>query len=219
MTASSPPRAVLWDMDGTLLDSAAYHSAAWREVLERDGVIITEAQFVATFGQRNDTILREWLGAELPDSEVERIGGAKEARYRELVRERGVVLLSGVGEWLRRLQAAGWHQAIASAAPRLNVEAILDALAIRPFFAAVTSSEDVQRGKPDPQVFLLAAERLGVPPARSVVVEDAPAGLEGARRGGMRSVGVRTSHPHLQADLVVDSLADLPADAFERLLG
>lgn len=218
-SSSALARAVLWDMDGTLLDSAAYHSEAWREVLARDGVVVTEAQFVSSFGQRNDTILREWLGADLPDSEIERIGGAKEARYRELVRERGVVLLPGVGVWLARLHAAGWRQAIASAAPRLNVEAILDALALRPFFAAITSSEDVRRGKPDPQVFLLAAERLGVPPARSIVVEDAPAGLEGARRGGMRCVGVRTSHTHLQADLVVDSLADLPDDAFDRLLG
>src|SRR5581483_10634122 len=104
---------------------------------------------VATFGQRNDTLLRAWLGAELSTTEIDRIGGAKEARYRELVRERGVELLPGVGRWLARLQAAGWRQAVASAAPRLNVEAILEALAIGPFFAAITSAEDVQRGKPD----------------------------------------------------------------------
>lgn len=218
MLANSPPRAVLWDMDGTLLDSAEYHWLAWRATLEREGVATTREQFVATFGQRNDTILRGLLGEDLTDAEVARIGGAKEERYRALVRERGVVLLPGVGRWLAQLAQAGWRQAIASAAPRLNVEAILDALDIRPFFQAITSAEDVQRGKPDPQVFLLAAERVAAPPARCIVVEDAPAGLEGARRGGMRAIGVRSSHAALVADIVVDSLAELDDHAFEQLL-
>jgi beta-phosphoglucomutase family hydrolase len=218
MTSNGAPRAVLWDMDGTLLDSAEYHWLAWRATLAGEGYPLRHEQFIATFGQRNDTILRDWLGADLALADVERIGGAKEAHYRDLVRERGVVLLPGVGAWLERLRAGGWRQAVASAAPRLNVEAILEALAIAPYFAAITSAEDVQRGKPDPQVFLLAAERLGVPPARCVVVEDAPAGVEGARRGGMRSIGVRSSHAALPADIVVDTLDQLDAEAFDRLL-
>jgi HAD superfamily hydrolase (TIGR01509 family) len=205
-------------MDGTLLDSAEYHWLAWRDTLGADGFDLAHEQFIATFGQRNDTILRGWLGADLPASEVDRIGGSKEALYRQFVRERGVHLLPGVERWLRQLQAAGWRQAVASAAPRLNVEAILEALAIAPYFAAITSAEDVQRGKPDPQVFLPAAERLGVAPARCVVVEDAPAGVEGAHRGGMRAIGLRSSHATLPADIVVDSLADLDDDAFDRLL-
>lgn len=218
MTAT-PPRAVLWDMDGTLLHSAEYHWLAWREAMAAERYELTYEQFVATFGQRNDTILRGYFGPDIPPGEIERIADAKELRYRELVRERGVALLPGVARWLSSLQAAGWRQAIASAAPLLNVAAIVQALRIGPFFDAITSAEDVQRGKPDPQVFLLAAERLGAPPARCIVVEDAPAGLEGARRGGMRAIGVRTSHAALEGDIVVDSLADLPDDAFERLLG
>jgi beta-phosphoglucomutase family hydrolase len=219
MTSNDEPRAVLWDMDGTLLDSAEYHWLAWRETLAGEDFDLTHEQFVATFGQRNDTILRAWLGGDLAASEIDRIGGAKEARYRELVRERGVELLPGVGRWLERLQAAGWRQAVASAALRLNVEAILETLGIGSFFAAITSAEDVQRGKPDPQVFLLAAEWLGAAPARCVVVEDAPAGIAGAHRGGMRAIGVRSSHPDLRADIVVGTLDELTADAFDRLLG
>jgi len=218
MTPESSPRAVLWDMDGTLLDSAEYHWHAWRETMAAEGYELAYAQFVATFGQRNDTILRLWLGADLPATEIDRIAGAKEALYRRFVRERGVKLLPGVERWLTRLQATGWRQAVASAAPRLNVETILAALAIGPYFAAITSAEDVQRGKPDPQVFLLAAERVGAPPARCIVVEDAPAGVEGAHRGGMRAIGVRSSHAALPADIVVDTLDDLDDDAFERLL-
>src|SRR5918911_1685903 len=213
------PRAVLWDMDGTLLDSAEYHWRAWRDTLSGERFELAHHQFVATFGQRNDTILRDWLGADLSLGEIDRIGGAKEARYRALVREGGITLLPGVERWLRRLKADGWRQAIASAAPRANVEAIMAALNIEAYFDAISSAEDVQRGKPDPQVFLVAAERVGVPPARCIVIEDAPAGLLGAQRGGMRAIGVRSPHADLKADIVVDTLAELPDDAFERLIG
>jgi beta-phosphoglucomutase len=212
------PRAVLWDMDGTLLDSAEYHWLAWREAIAAEGRDISHDYFIKTFGQRNDTILRGLFGQEYALGEVDRVGGAKEARYRELVRERGVRPLPGVERWLRRLQADGWRQAVASAAPRQNVEAILAALGIDAYFDAITSAEDVERGKPDPQVFLVAAERVGVAPARCVVVEDAPAGIEGARRGGMRAIGVRSSHKDLQGDIVVDTLDELDDDAFDRLL-
>src|SRR6185369_11376737 len=124
------PRAVLWDMDGTLLDSAEYHWLAWREILAGERYELEHSQFVATFGQRNDTILRDWLGADLPISEVDRIGAAKEARYRALVQAGGITLLPGVERWLIRLHADGWLQAVASAAPRANVEAIMAALGI-----------------------------------------------------------------------------------------
>jgi beta-phosphoglucomutase len=206
-------------MDGTLLDSAEYHWLAWRESLAAEGFPLTYERFVASFGQRNDTILRGYFGPDLPMSEVDRIGAAKETRYRALVRERGVALLPGVGRWLAQLRASGWRQAIASSAPRLNVEAILAALDIESRFDAIVSAEDVQRGKPDPQVFLLAAERVGAPPARCIVVEDAPAGVEGAHRGGMRAIGVRSTHAAIHADITVDTLAELPDDAFERLIG
>jgi len=204
-------------MDGVLVDSAEYHYAAWREALAREGVDLSYDAFRATFGRRNDTILRYLLGPDLPDSEVARIGDLKESLYRELVQTRGITPLSGVLDWLARLRDQGWRQAIASAAPRANVDAIVRALGIAHYFGAITSSEDVTRGKPDPQVYLIAAQRLGVPPARCVVVEDAPAGVEGARRAGMRCIGVTSTHPHLDADLVVAALSDLPADSFEKL--
>ena len=215
---SSAPRAVLWDMDGTLLDSAGYHWLSWQEALAREGHAMTRERFDATFGRRNDAILREFLGDDaLPDT-IARIAAAKEERYRELARAGGIEPLPGVRAWLARLKAAGWRQAVASSAPRLNIATILDAMGLAPFFDAVAADEDVERGKPDPQVFLVAAEKLGAPPARCVVVEDSPAGLEGARRAGMRSVGITTTHPDLQADIVVRSLEDLPPNAFDRLL-
>jgi len=209
--------AALWDMDGTLIDSEEYHWLAWRETMAREGVPITHAHFLATFGQRNDAILPQWLGADATAERIEQIGDAKEARYRELVARGGIAPLPGAAEWLARLRAEGWLQAIASSAPRLNVEAIVHALGFDGVFQTITASEDVHRGKPDPDVFLVAASRLGVEPAHCVVVEDAAAGIEAARRAGMRSIGV-SRKAKLAADIYVESLPELPADAFARLL-
>jgi beta-phosphoglucomutase len=211
-------RAVLWDVDGTLLDSAAYHWQAWHDTLALEGFPLTWEQFASSFGQRNDAVLRAYFGADFPLSEVDRIADAKENRYRELMREGGVTLLPGVGHWLRQLHAEGWRQAVASSAPRLNVITILEALDIGRYFDAIVSAEDVQRGKPDPQVFLTAAAKVGVSPEHCIVVEDAPAGIEGARRAGMRTIGVLSTQVQLDADVVVGTLADLPADAFSGLL-
>ena len=211
-------RAVLWDVDGTLIDSSEYHWLSWRDALAAESFPVTREQFDATFGQRNDEILRGYFGADYPAAEVKRVADSKETAYRTLVRERGISPLPGVRDWLERLKARGWRQAVASSAPRQNLDAILDALSLHDYFDAIVSAEDVTNGKPDPQVFLVAARRLGVPPSSCVVVEDAPAGVEAARRAGMRSVGVLSSHGDLDADVVVRTLAELPDDAFDRLL-
>jgi len=134
------------------------------------------------------------------------------------VRTQGIQLLPGVYHWLQYLHAHGWQQAIASAAPRENIETIIDVLDIGTFFNAVVSAEDVQRGKPDPQVFLTAAARVGVPAPRCIVIEDAPAGIEGAHRAGMASIGVTTNHTHLKSNREVQTLEELFDDAFEELL-
>jgi beta-phosphoglucomutase len=211
------PRAVLWDLDGTLIDSEQYHWLAWRETMAAEGVALTHQQFLATFGLRNDAIIPQWIPGASTER-IERIAGAKEQLYRRLVREGGLRPLPGAAEWTRRLADEGWRQAIASSAPRENIEAVLAVVGLGSDFQAVVSAEDVTLGKPDPQVFLTAAARLGSPPAQSIVVEDAAAGIEAARRAGMRSIGVSRKGPPLPADLAVASLADLPPDAFSRLL-
>ena len=155
-------RAVLWDLDGTLVDSAEYHWLAWREALTAEGHTFDKAFLVATFGQRNDRILRALLGPDASAAEIERIADDKEACYRTLVRKRGIELLPGAELWLKRLRASGWRQALATSAPRANVAAMVEVLGLAEYFGAMVAAEDVQRGKPDPQVFLLAAERIGV---------------------------------------------------------
>jgi beta-phosphoglucomutase len=217
MVDSLGPRAVLWDLDGTLADSREYHWRAWKEAMGAEGLPLTEAQFLASFGQRNDAILGAWLGAGADPVRIRRIGDAKEAFYRELVREEGITPLPGAAEWVRSLHADGWRQAIASSAPRQNVEVMQEALGFEGLIEVLVAAEDVSEGKPDPEVFLRAAHRLGVPPDRCVVVEDAEAGIEAARRGAMASVGVGGGAVGA-ANVVVASLAELPPDTFLRLI-
>lgn len=205
-------------MDGTLVDTEECHWLAWRHTMAEEGHPLTYEQFLASFGQRNDVVLRGFFGPHLPEGEIDRIAAAKEAHYRHLVRSRGVTLLPGAAEWLDRLARLEWRQAIASSAPRANVDTVLSVLGIADRFGAVVAGEDVRHGKPDPEVFLRAAERLAVPPQRCVVVEDAPPGLAAAARAGMRAIGVTSSRAALHADIVVARLDQLPEDAFERLL-
>lgn len=211
--------AVLWDLDGTLVDSAESHWLAWHEALISAGYPFDRDYLMATFGQRNDRIMRQLLGPEASPEQIERISDEKEARFRTLVRKRGIDLLPGAELWLKRLRASGWRQALATSAPRANVEAVLAVLGLAEYFSALVAAEDVQRGKPDPQVFLMAAERVGIPTYRCIVVEDAPAGIEGARTAGMRTIGVGARHRSLSASLTVLSLDMLPEDAFDELLG
>jgi beta-phosphoglucomutase family hydrolase len=211
--------AVLWDLDGTLVDSEDYHWLSWRDTMAAEGIPITHDQFLKTFGLRNDEILPRWLGAAATPARIQQIADAKEERYRRMVREGGLDPLPGAAQWLERLHEQGWRQAIASSAPRKNVEVVLEVTRLASCFQALVSAEDVTAGKPDPQVFLTAASRLSAPPSESIVVEDAAAGVEAARRAGMRSIGVNRNGNQLAADIAVASLADLPPDSFARLLG
>src|SRR5271169_1385643 len=214
----SAARAVLWDMDGTLIDSEQLHWISWRDTLANEGITITREQFLASFGQRNDSIIPRWLGAAATPERIERISKAKEELYRQMVRRDGMSAEPGVIAWLHRLRNEGWLQAIASAAPRANIDAVLETLSATHIFQGIVSAEDVHRGKPDPEVYLTAASRVGVPPDRCIVVEDAVAGVQGARSAGMKSIGVSHNGKQLPADVVVQSLDLLVPDAFERLL-
>ena len=214
------PQAVLWDMDGVLIDTGPLHFETWGAALSPLGVTMTQDLFRATFGMNNRGVMTTLLGAEPEASVLALVSEAKEAAFRDLIRG-AAQPLPGVVDWLARLQAAGVKQAVASSGPPENIAVIVDELGIRAFFDALVSAAG-KAGKPDPYVFLEAARQLGVPPAHCVVVEDAVAGVEAARRAGMRCVAVTTTNPPealAGADLIVDSLADLPADAFSNLLG
>lgn len=210
-------RAVLWDLDGTLVNSEEYHWQSWRDALAPEGLSITYDQFLASFGMKNDPIMRMWLADGYTPERSARLAEAKEADYRRLAQQNGLHPLPGAREWVSVLKAAGWRQAIATSAPRANAEVMLNALGMASLFDAIVVAEDVSHGKPDPEVFLTAAARVGAPASRAIVVEDAATGIEGARRAAMKSVGVNARRS-LGADVNVTSLVELPADAFDRLV-
>ena len=146
------PKSVLWDPDGTLVDSEQYHWLAWRDTMAAEGVALTHPEFLKTFGLRNDAIIPQWIPSATPE-QINQIADAKEQLYRRLVRERGLEPLPGARHWTERLALDGWLQAIASSAPRENVDVVLTVIGLAPCFQAIVSAEDVTRGKPDPQFF------------------------------------------------------------------
>jgi beta-phosphoglucomutase family hydrolase len=210
---------VIWDMDGVLVDTGEFHFQAWSRALPEFGIPFTRQLFRDTFGMNNAGILEVLLGETPAPELLAEISERKEQLFRRAVRGR-VQPLPGVLAWLERLKAAGMRQAIASSAPPANIDALVGELGLRDYFDAMVSGFDLP-GKPDPAVFLKAARRIGVPPERCVVVEDAVAGVEAARRAGMKCVAVTTTNPAQVlkgADVIVERLDALPPDTFERLL-
>jgi beta-phosphoglucomutase len=202
-------KAVLWDLDGVLVDSAPFHFQAWRELLASLGRELSEADFRRTFGLRNDAILSELVG-DLPPAEVERLAARKEELFRRAALG-NIVPLPGALALLRLLREQGFELALVSSTPHGNIDLILGSLGVEAAFDVIVGEEDVRQGKPDPEGFLLAAKRLRVPPGECVVIEDAPVGVEAAKRGGMLCVGVSRDRPRdalAEADLVVESLED-----------
>jgi beta-phosphoglucomutase len=188
-TLTQPPEALVFDMDGTLIDNMPYHNRVWLEILtELGGQPDPRTFHEQTAGKTNPEILRMFLGAGLSDEALARHSLEKETRYRGLYRE----VMAGLHAFLERAQGAGLKLALASSAGRENIDFVLERLGLAGVFSAVVSAEDVTRGKPDPQGFLLAAERLGVPPGRCLALEDSPRGIEAARRAGMAVLVVLT---------------------------
>ncbi len=217
----SRERGVLFDMDGVLVDSGPLHKESWRRIAMDAGRPMEDSFFDRTFGMRNEEILEELLGPDLEGARKAELGRRKEEVYRELARER-LVAAPGAADLVRALKEAGFRTALASSGPRANVELVLDVTGLGEMMDAYVCAEDVERGKPDPQVFLEAARRLDLEPSRCVVVEDALVGVEAARRAGMKVVGVAGEEERKavlrEADRVVSSLEELSPRVFEELL-
>jgi HAD superfamily hydrolase (TIGR01509 family) len=212
-------RGVLWDMDGVLVDTGEFHFQAWEGLLPEYGLPFNRELFNATFGMNNYGIVKALLGREPDPRLVDEIAARKEERLRRFVQGH-VTLLPGAADWLNRLKAGGWRQAVASSSPLENIHAILGSLRLDAFFDALVSGADLP-GKPEPALFLSGAHALTVSPKRCVVVEDAIAGVEAAKRGGMKCIAVLTTNPAetlSKADVIVERLHLLPSDAFDRLV-
>ncbi len=216
----SETKAVIWDMDGVIADTAPYHLKAWQQVFQKKGVSFTENDFRHNFGQRNDTIIKNVLGKSVSQGEIDAIAGEKERNFRQSVRQH-LTPLPGAVELIKSLKKHGFSIALASSAPIENIRLILGGLDIYDCFQAIVSGREVKEGKPSPQGFLLAAKKLGVTPQNCIVVEDAVAGITAAKKAGMRCLAVTNTHPRtrlMEADLIVDTLEAVSENIFEELL-
>jgi beta-phosphoglucomutase family hydrolase len=213
-------KAVIWDMDGVIADTSPYHFRAWREVFLKRGVELIQESFKKNFGKRNDTIIRNTLGDGISAAEIESISTDKEMIFRSLARN-NVKPLPGVKALIKTLGESGFKQALGSSAPLENIRLVIGSLGIADAFQGIVSGEEVAEGKPDPQGFLLAAQKMTLEPGDCVVIEDAVAGVTAAKRAGMVCLAVTNTHPReslAKADLVVDTLEGVTPSDLEKLL-
>ena len=205
----------IFDWDGVIIDSSRHHERSWELLAEEEHLPLPENHFKLGFGRKNQIIIPEIYRWSHDPAEIERLGNRKEVIYRELMAAEPLEPLPGVRPWLEALRDAGVPRAVGSSTPRANLDAAMDRLGIRPLFDAIVSAEDVTLGKPNPEVFLKAAARIGRKPECCVVFEDAYAGIEAARAGGMRVIAIATTHPIedlTQADRAVRTVEELAVD-------
>jgi beta-phosphoglucomutase len=217
-----PKEAVIFDLDGVLVDTGWAHKQAWFALAEKQGVDISDDFFAATFGMTNDRILPMLFGRPLSSRQLKQLSDWKEQLYRRIIAdklapdERLEALLAG-------LKKAGLSLAIGSSAPKANLDLIRERLRFDRYFDAYVTSKDVTEGKPSPQVFLKAAIKLSIPPRGCVVVEDAVAGVEAAKAAKMAVIALATTRSRsdlakANADLILDSIAEIKPKIIIELL-
>ena len=201
--------ALVFDMDGVILDSNPMHGEAWRLYNQRFGIETDEAMQQRMYGRRNDEIVRDFFGTGLTPHEIVAHGAAKESLYREMMGARLTEsLVPGVTRILQNCN--GTSLGLATNAERANVDFLLDGVHIgdvplRNYFQAVVDGQQVGRPKPYPDIYLRVAQLLGADPRNCIVFEDSHTGVQAARSAGARVVGLRTTHKEFKnIDLTVD---------------
>ena len=213
---------VIFDWDGVILDSSGFHAMSWEILAEERGLPLPEGHFEKGFGLRNETIIPKILKWASEPEEVAELAFAKEEAYRSLIRKNGIEPLPGVKFLLKSLENGGHRFAVGSSTPKENLICAMELLGYQDTFQAILSGDDVTQGKPNPEVFLKAAKAIHCEPSNCVVFEDALPGIEAAKAGGMKVVGVATTNSLEEiahADLAVESLEEITLDRLQALFG
>lgn len=220
MTDGNRSKGVIFDLDGVLVDTGEFHRLSWYDLAKKEDFEMSDELFYSTFGMQNYQIIPMLVGREVTAEELDRLSQWKEQRYRELIKGK-LELLDGVRELIEDLKRAGFLLAIGTSTPLVNLEFMLENVPVDGWFDEYVTGEDVKRGKPEPDTFIMAADKLSLPPENCVVVEDAVQGVAAGKAAGMAVVAVTTTRERKElgeADLIVDSLAELKAEDFEKLL-
>jgi len=204
--------ACIFDWDGVVIDSSEHHIEAWKRIAKEENLIFPEHLFKQSFGMKNEEIIPQLWKWTTDKTRILHIDKRKESLYRDIMCEMGIIPLPGIEQLLTLLTTNNIPIVIGSSAPTPNVTTGLDLLGFRHFFKTIVTGEDVTLGKPDPQIFLTAANRLGVAPEKCVVFEDAKVGVKAALAGGMKVIAVTNTYPREElanASFVVDSLEEI----------
>ncbi len=215
-------QAVIFDIDGVLVDSYESHFLSWKRLGERYGKSVTEEEFASQFGRTTREVLqKQWADRDLSEEDIHRLDEEKESLYREIIADE-FPEMPGARALIEQLKSDGWRIALGSSGPVENVQLAVEKLNLAPLIGAAISGNDVTHGKPHPEVFLKAVERIEVLPARAIVVEDAAPGVAAARAAGMASIGFvsrgRTAEELAEADVQIRDLSEIDARLLARLL-
>ena len=225
MTNSSSPLGVVFDLDGVLIDSHDQHEESWFALAREIGKPMTEELFKESFGMRNEMCIPNVFKWTHNKAEIAELGDRKEELYRELLRSRNLDPLPGVLDLVENLKRSGIPISLGSSTSRKNIEVCFQSTGLDLYFGPhYIGAEDVTRGKPSPDVFLKAAEKIEREPANCLVIEDAHVGVEAGLAAGMKVIAVTTTHPqeslaNTGAHLIVDSLAVVNAEVISRIIG
>lgn len=212
--------ALIFDMDGTLLDNNAYHLKAWRGFLQKHGFELSDEDYLSRVSGVNSGItVRRFFGEHLSDEQVKLLQQEKETLYRQYIAPH-LTPLPGLLHFLKEMSRHDIPMGVATSAPHENIDFTLEGLGVADYFQVVVGAEMVKRGKPDPEIFLLAAERLGFSKEKCIVFEDSISGLQAAHASGMRVVALRTAHRDealKDANLVMDDYRDIGLKELQNL--
>jgi beta-phosphoglucomutase family hydrolase len=212
MSKHSHSWGAIFDWDGVIIDSSKHHEESWERLAREISKPLPPGHFKRGFGRKNDFIIPQILAWTNDASEIKTLSLRKEALYREVIKELGLQPLPGVETWLKKLTDAAIPCVVGSSTHRENIKLALESIHLRDYFSAIVSAEDVTHGKPHPEVFLKAAEKISRSPEQCVVFEDAHVGIQAARNAGMKVVAVATTNPLAEltdADLAVERLDEL----------
>ena len=204
-------KTILWDMDGVIADSYSFHFAAWQETFAKRGIKFTKEAFTKLFGTRNDFIIGSIIGREFPEGDVKTMVQEKEENFRRKAIG-NIKPFPGAVRLLHAIKKGNFKLGLVSSAPKENINLVLSELNLERVFDCIVFGQEVSESKPSPQIYLLAAEKLEVPPNDCVVIEDSPLGVKAAKTGGMKCLAIANTHPQQkleEADKVVDSLENV----------
>lgn len=220
MNWSMDYKGVILDMDGVIVDSNKYHLEAWKEFSKRHGLNLSDEDIRKDFGRTNRDIFNEMFGGKLSEEEIKTLDYEKEWLYRELYRKH-ITPAPGLLDFLADLKEKGVRIAIGSSAPQLNIEFVMDCLNLDHLIDDFAHSGMVKKGKPDPEIFLKAAEFIGISPEECVVFEDSIPGIKAGLAAGMKVIAVSTTHPKEELNMahgVIQDFQGLDKNSMEKIV-